>query len=57
MEFDVTMRIKVDVNTFHLTPNLTDREDIVSETIQDAMYDWDDMKVLEIEVEEVANEY
>lgn len=57
MEFDITMRIKVDPTLFLLSPSKEDREDHVLDLIRVAMYECDDIKVSETTVEEVANEY
>lgn len=57
MEFDITLRVKVDPTLFLLSPSKGDREDHILSIIQDAMYECDDIKVLETTVEEVANEY
>lgn len=57
MEFDVTMRVKVDASLFLLNPDQEDREDHIVEIILNAMYDCDDVKCKTIVVEEVANDY
>ena len=57
MEFDVTVRVKVDTSVFLLSFDSDTREEYVSESVLNALYDCDDLKVLNSSVEEVANEY
>lgn len=53
MEFDVTMRVKVDAKLFLLNPDQEDREDHIVEIILNALYDCDEIKANTIMVEEV----
>ena len=57
MEFDVTMRVKVDANLFLLNPDQEDREDHITGIILNAVYDCDDVECKTIVVEEVTNDY
>jgi len=53
IEFEVTMRFKVDVDYFYWNLGTIDRQDIMSETILNAMYDMDDIKVSGVTTEEI----
>jgi hypothetical protein len=57
MEFDVTMRVVVDLDLFSYSLDKADRESHVLELIHTAMYDCDDTKVLDTEVEEISDGY
>ncbi len=56
MEFEVTMRVKVDLDLFTYSLDPSARESSVLELIHAAMYDCDDIVVIETEVTEVPNE-
>jgi hypothetical protein len=51
MEFEVTLRIKVDDSTFYWDASISDRTESVSEMVRNAMYDLDEVKIKEMEVE------
>lgn len=53
MEFEVSIRIKVDPSVFYWDASVTDRLEAVTEMINNALYDLDDMKVESMEVEEL----
>jgi hypothetical protein len=53
MEFDVTLRVKVDASLFLLNPDKEDREDHLVEIVLNALYDCDETQVATITVEEI----
>ncbi len=57
MEFDITMRVVVDLDLFSYSLGTADRESHVLGLIHAAMYDCDDIKVLDTEVEEISDGY
>jgi hypothetical protein len=57
MEFDITMRVVVDLDLFSYSLDKADRESHVLELVHAAMYDCDDIKVLDTEVEEISDGY
>lgn len=57
MEFDITMRVVVDLDLFSYSLNTADRGSHVLGLVHAAMYDCDDIKVLDAEVEEISDGY
>lgn len=53
MEFEVSLRIKVDPSSFYWDASVADRLESVTEMIRNAMYDLDDVKIKSMEVEEL----
>ena len=53
MEFEVNLRIKIDDSALYWDASIADRIESVSEMIQNAMYDLDEVTIKEMEVEEL----
>jgi hypothetical protein len=53
MEYEITIKLKVDTDFFYWGSDLLDRQDIMAEMIHNAMHDIDDVKVTAIRTEEV----
>ena len=53
MEFEVSIRVRVDPSAFYWDASVTDRLEAVTELIRNAMYDLDDVKINSMEVEEL----
>jgi hypothetical protein len=53
MEYEITIKLKVDTDFFYWGSDLLDRQDIMAEVIHNAMHDIDDVKVTAIRTEEV----
>lgn len=54
MEFEVSLRIKVDDTAFYWDAKVTDRLESITEMVRNAMYDLDDVKIKSIEVDELG---
>jgi hypothetical protein len=53
MEYEITIKLKVDTDFFYWGSDLLDRQGIMAEVIHNAMHDIDDVKVTAIRTEEV----
>jgi|TARA_B110000908_G_scaffold52558_1_gene64133 hypothetical protein len=53
MEYEITIKLKVDTDFFYWGSDPLDRQDIMAEVIHNAMHDIDDVKVTAIRTEEV----
>lgn len=53
MEYEITIKLKVDTDFFYWGSDLLSRQDIMAEMIHNAMHDIDDVKVTAIRTEEV----
>lgn len=57
MEFDISMRVVGNLDMFTYSLDQANRESHILELVHDAIYDCDDVKVLDVEVEEVSDGY
>tara|TARA_R110000823_G_scaffold46965_11_gene120200 strand:- start:258 stop:425 length:168 start_codon:yes stop_codon:yes gene_type:complete len=53
MEYEVTIKIKMDADYFYCDLNSGERENTLQEDINNVLHDVDDMKVLRVRVEEL----
>lgn len=53
MEYEITIKIKVDPTYFYLGLDLLERQSTMSEIIHNAVHDIDDVKITAIRTEEV----
>lgn len=53
MEFEVSIRIKVDDNAFYWDASVLDRNEAVTEFLRTAMYDLDEVTIKALEVEQI----
>ena len=53
MEYEVTIKIKMDADYFYCDLNSGERENTLQEDINNVLHDVDDMKVLKVRVEEL----
>ena len=53
MEYEVTIKIKMDHDYFYCDLNSGERENTLQEDINNVLHDVDDMKVLKVRVEEL----
>tara|TARA_R110002110_G_scaffold133494_5_gene315870 strand:+ start:533 stop:697 length:165 start_codon:yes stop_codon:yes gene_type:complete len=53
MEFEVSIRIKVDDSAFYWDANTLDRNEEVVELLRNAMYDLDEVTIKSLEVEHI----
>lgn len=53
MEYEITIKVKVDSDYFYLGLGLLERQSTMSEVIHNAIHDIDDIKITAIRTEEV----
>jgi hypothetical protein len=53
MEFEVSIRIKVDDTAFYWDASVLDRTETVTELLRTAMYDLDEVTIKALEVEQI----
>ena len=51
MEYEVTIKIKMETDYFYWDLNSVDRENALKEEVNNILHDIDDMKVLKVQVE------
>tara|TARA_R110002124_G_scaffold11112_12_gene53686 strand:- start:811 stop:978 length:168 start_codon:yes stop_codon:yes gene_type:complete len=53
MEYEVTIKIKMETDYFYWDLSSADRENALREEVNNILHDVDDMKVLKVQVEEL----
>ncbi len=53
MEYEVTVRVKVDASFFYWDLTTPDRQEVMVDTIRNAIHDLDEVKVIDTRVEEL----
>ena len=53
MEYEVTIKIKMETDYFYWDLSSVDRENALQEEVNNILHDIDDMKVLKVQVEEL----
>ena len=54
MEFEISMRIKLDADSFYWNDGVVERVEAVTEMLRDAMYDLDEVSIKTLEVEQLV---